>query len=338
MKKALVLGCTMALATSTAYASKSRMTALGQDSSVGSNYISDTRNVFANPAEINEMNNYTVAEWGSTTSADGEGGYFRNAGSMNYGVYLGGNVDNRTQNTAKGATHKTTDDLIDLFVGMNNWGARVSYGKNKGSDATNTYYGVGLGMMMGDLEVQANVDITNESETATNQQEFKGDLGYDVSLEYDVAGWTAWLGYNAYGYETKGTTGTKNGEVSNTKIYAGAGRIHEVSNSSRVYSDLSWFMNEQESGTTTKTKTTTRGLNVNIGFEADANSWLSWRGSFKQDLSAEVFGVTEGAQTTVAAGATLNFGKLKVDGTIGTAAGKVGSNDFLSTVGVHYWF
>ncbi|MCO4793653.1 MAG: hypothetical protein KC493_08080 [Bacteriovoracaceae bacterium] len=338
MKKPLVLGCALLLTTSTAFASKSRMTALGQDSNIGSHYISDTRNVFDNAADLNGMTNYTIAEWGATTGADGEGGYFRNGGSLNYGIYLGGNINDRTQNTAKGATHKTTDDLMDIFVGSGSWGARLSYGKNKGSDGTNTYYGVGLGSEMGDLTVAANIDITNESETAGNLQEFKGDLGYDVNLEYDIAGMTAWLGYMANGYETKGTTGTKNGDVSNTKIYAGVGRIHEVSSTSRVFTDVSWFTNEQESGVTTKVKTTTRGLNVNVGFETDANDWLAWRGSFKQDLTAELFGATEGAQTNVAAGATLNFGKLKVDGTIGTSSGTVGSNDFLGTVGVHYWF
>ena len=51
--------------------------------------------------------------------------------------------------------------------------------------------------------------------------------------------------------------------------------------------------------------------------------------------------------TTVDAGATLNFGKLKVDGSVGTtgttgtAASKTGvlsTNNMLTRVGVSYWF
>ena len=89
---------------------------------------------------------------------------------------------------------------------------------------------------------------------------------------------------------------------------------------------------------------------LTLGFEADATSWLVLRGSVSQNVlinKTETKGVSKGTQanqTSVNAGATLNFGKLKVDGSIGNAAGTgnqtgvLKTDDLLTRVGVHYWF
>ena len=93
MKKQIVLATIATLATSSAWATKARMNALGQGQDRGSFYIQDTRNVFRNAARINQTNNYIVTEWGTAGSAgtasapNAEGGFFKNAGAFNYGVY-----------------------------------------------------------------------------------------------------------------------------------------------------------------------------------------------------------------------------------------------------------
>ena len=90
MKKQIVLATIATLATTSAYATKARMNALGQAQDRGSFYINDTRNVFRNAARVNQTNNYTVTEWGTAANAgaenapNAEGGFFKNAGSFNY--------------------------------------------------------------------------------------------------------------------------------------------------------------------------------------------------------------------------------------------------------------
>lgn len=107
MKKHLALVAAVAVLSSSAYATKARMGALGQGRD-GSYYISDTRNVFYNASAIVDMNKYVVAELGEskaggadagTSSAlttidrwnapNAEGGFFGMAGRVAYGVYLG---------------------------------------------------------------------------------------------------------------------------------------------------------------------------------------------------------------------------------------------------------
>jgi hypothetical protein len=146
-----------------------------------------------------------------------------------------------------------------------------------------------------------------------------------------------WAVYSGFGYEIKPTSGTATTRET-MKAEVGLGREYEVSSTSRVITDISYFYQEQDDKVTTTVTTKTRGLDINIGFEADATSWLTWRGSFKQDLTSEIFGSVETANTNINGGATLTFGKLMVDGTIGFTSGKVGSNDLLGQVGVHYWF
>ena len=101
MRKQIAIAAGLAALSTSAWATKARLQALGQDTTYGSLYYSDSRSVFKNPAYVNEYNNYVVTEWGeeiATTAAanldqDGnshaEGGFFKSAGSINYGVYFG---------------------------------------------------------------------------------------------------------------------------------------------------------------------------------------------------------------------------------------------------------
>ena len=89
--------------------------------------------------------------------------------------------------------------------------------------------------------------------------------------------------------------------------------------------------------------------------EADATSWLTLRGNVHQNVllgsSKSIAGkkTTIANSTTVDAGATLNFGKLKVDGSVGTTdasrtgtigakKGVLATDNLMSRVGVTYMF
>jgi hypothetical protein len=89
--------------------------------------------------------------------------------------------------------------------------------------------------------------------------------------------------------------------------------------------------------------------------EADATSWLTLRGSVSQDVVLNTTKNTAGRKSTdtnstnVNAGATLNFGNLKVDGVVGTTGssraattaseqGVLATDNLMTRVGVTYKF
>jgi hypothetical protein len=112
MKKILLVASVLTLISTSALASQARLLALGmkETDNDGSYYISDSRNIFLNPAYVNVYNNYAVAEYGAfgfnatISQATGttigttvekienpkaQGGFFKKAGDFVYGLYLG---------------------------------------------------------------------------------------------------------------------------------------------------------------------------------------------------------------------------------------------------------
>lgn len=371
MKKHLLIATGLAVLSTSAYATKARMDALGQgDFYRGSFYVEDSRNVFRNAAKVNSMKNYVVTEWGTANNAStdsaaapaAEGGFFRESGSFSYGLYMGSVLnDNNSDRAASDAAYVDHDNALDLFIAGDagvEWGARIHYAasKNEPTASTETKHGamgVGLGIVMGDLEVWTNLDLSDESEGATNTNDkWEAALGLNVGASYGFGDMRAWVDYAKTGFEVT-TAGAKTEDEEDSTITVGLGKIHEAGSGARLFCDVMYTTNTNESGVGTKTEVTTTALPVTIGFEADATKWLTLRGSVRQNV---LIGGTEtktGSTTTkaytanstnVQAGATLNFGKLKVDGMIGledsatTELGQVRLDAPMSRVAVHYWF
>ncbi len=382
MKKQVLIATGLALLATSANATRSRMTALGQDDAKGSLYIEDSRGIFLNPAMVNTMNNYVVTEWGTADATpNAEGGFFRNTGSFSYGAYLNSSVNEqeviRTQSTAGGYASTTTgamgnanfvgrDNQIDLFIAGDmgfQWGVRLDYAAGNNESGTpavkaeQSSMGLGLGVTFGAINGYANMTIKDENTGAVgaaNANDKWEASGLNLGASYGMGSYTFFVDYDSVGAEYTADATAKN-ETSQDTITVGVGRIHEVSSTSRMFMDLAYssVKAEDKNGTTTtlNTEVTTSSLPLTIGFEADANSWLTLRGSIRQlviinsqetKVSSATPTTTKISQTdttSVNAGATLNFGKLKVDGMIGSAGGGVLQLDNLMTnVAVHYWF
>jgi len=398
MKKQIVLASIATLATTSAYATRARMNALGQAQDRGSFYINDTRNVFRNAARVNQTNNYALTEWGtssstnSVTAPNAEGGFFKNAGSFNYGVYLGNNITNLNADTALdgfadalstantvGTTfgnagfQKRSNDL-DLFFGGDmgvEWGARLKYSNSKneqGGTALETKHSaleLGLGMVMGDLNAYVNYVINDEYEnigTAATGFTAENDGTMNLGVGYKWMDYTFFVDYDKKGLEYVGGTGVAANTTEDSTLTVGAGYTKEVSSTSRMFADISFKSRKLEdtdgttAGNNLEVKRST--LPVTVGFETDATSWLTVRGSISQNVfinsQKETLGTnpeTKGTianTTNVSAGATLNFGKLMIDGMIGTNGvngqntnatnGVLDTDRILTQVAVHYWF
>lgn len=161
MKKMMMIGSALLVLSSSAFASQARLLALGMNETdnEGMYYISDSRNVFLNPAYINLYPNQAEFEWGNTglpatvisgtasastlnntAAPKAQGGVFKKYGDFVYGVYYGNEsntssllrvagtsaiatFDGATAGTGAGATSKmlqTADNQIDLFFGGDN--------------------------------------------------------------------------------------------------------------------------------------------------------------------------------------------------------------------------
>lgn len=205
--KHLMLSILLGLFASNAYATQARLIALGMNEldDEGSYYIKDSRNIFLNPAWINEFPNRVIIEWGSagyaplaaaietTVEQDskqkGQGGFLKKAGNFVYGMYYGNESNTSsflrlassgtatTLATALGSNKMvpTAENQIEFFFGGENgvqWGVNVVYLNNKneitgnGKDAASA---VRLGVKDGDAwDFHVNMSTSNKAERTSD--------------------------------------------------------------------------------------------------------------------------------------------------------------------------
>jgi hypothetical protein len=388
MKKHVIIATGAALLSTSAFATKARMTALGQDANRGSQYVQDSRNVFRNAANVNSMNNYVVTEWGNAT--DAEGGFFRSTGSLAYGLYMGSARPTGLQAFDTTANPITTDvdaynpgNQLDLFLAGDagfQWGVRLNYqgGTDENPDSTTvadenkrSAFGLGLGATFGDLSVYTNLSLSAKAEEiregAGNNKEVKGKLGLNLGAAYNWQNLTFHADFASNKAERTLQDNVTTGEYAYTDITVGVAQTHEISSTAMVfmaldYSNTKWENNNltintaanlQAPAPNSGAELSRSRARATIGFETDATSWLTWRGSVAQNIligstelditpaNVNVNGKKQVIEdsTTVAAGASLTFGKLVVDGTLGSVVGgTLNANNFFSNVAVSYWF
>lgn len=366
MKKHVIIATGAALLSTSAFATKARMEALGQDEVRGSQYLNDTRNKFRNAAHVNNMNNYVVTEWG--TNANAEGGFFRDAGALAYGLYFGA----EDVNTVAAADRldgnqgfQGQTNRLDLFVGGDagvQWGLRVDYSndENKAQETKTESMGLGLGVIHGSLSGYVNLslkddakgnflDITANPQTLTDVNDKYEGSNMNAGLAYGWNNWTFHADYAKVGGDVIDASASTTTEGTVSTITVGAAQVHEISSTAMVFTAVDYVNQKDEEKAAAGTdEEKTNKLVATIGFEADATSWLTWRGSVSQNVfigSTETTGVTPVKEaslrdsTEVNAGATLTFGKLMVDGRIGTTtAGNLSLDEVLADVAVSYWF
>jgi hypothetical protein len=186
----------------------------------------------------------------------------------------------------------------------------------------------------------------------------------NIGVGYDWMDFTFFADYNKQGSEyNAGGAGTVNDTTEQTVLTVGAGYTKEMSSTSRMFTDISFVKTSAEdvdgATTTAKVEASTSTLPLTVGFETDATSWLTLRGSVSQNIFINSLKVKNGTAnensstinntTNVQAGATLTFGKLMIDGMIGTTGanraggaaadqGVLATDNLMTQVAVHYWF
>jgi hypothetical protein len=233
-----------------------------------------------------------------------------------------------------------------------------------------------------DAFVNLSLDSSSKEEYTTGAtHEFDGQFGIHVGGGYEIGNGKVFANLKTFSWDQKdsnpSTAGRKTTvEGSFTSYALGYGHTHEVSSTSKIFTSIEYRMKTIEAdfgvakGTATSGKTEAENtwIPLTFGYEAEATNWLTLRGSVSSNIIgskdnknyanlntvAQGFATQEfGAQgkstiansTDVRAGATLNFGKLRVDGVIGAAAatnsaetGVLEFDDLMTRVGVSYNF
>lgn len=200
-----MIGSALLVLSSSAFASQARLLALGMNETdnEGSYYISDSRNVFLNPAYINIYSNQATLEFGdygfyvkpgAATTSDAtlwtaqapkaQGGVFAKYGNFVYGAYVG-NESNTSAllrvagtsaagalNGAGGASSqmlKSADNQVDLFFGGDNglkWAVNptFAFGKTEATNAKDSAYAIRGGLMASNWDAHLNLSLGSKSE------------------------------------------------------------------------------------------------------------------------------------------------------------------------------
>jgi hypothetical protein len=329
MKKLAIATLGLAVLSTSAFASKARLEALGQDAN-GSQWIDDQRNVFLNPAHLNTHYDWMTLEWGDTAEPSdatatprAEGGIFKNAGNMIYGLYLGAEANDSNLLRRAAGLGATDDEMnnLDLFVGGDagvQWGARLTHSAyDDGADRKNSAMRLGLGVVSGNIDAFLRIGLSNTAEDGTN--EFTGDSSTDLGVTYAMGDLDLMVRAISFGGENEG--GDKYTE---SRTHVGVGKTYKLNDKATAWTSAFYKMENKEDFAGTETKKTF--LPVTVGMEVAAKDWLAFRGAIEQNvlIGSQEVGDADAATiadtTSVTAGMSLIFGDFNIDGMIGNTS------------------
>lgn len=364
MKQLLVIA--VALTAINAQASRARVAALGN-----APHLVDTALVYDQPAYIFSLGDYVMLESGNNPgltagaqNGNAEGMIVRSHGDAKWGLSLGHQSLNASAWAGGLRSAATTAALkvnqqnpIEFTYGAKsgewNWAGTLVYSNYNDKQAgagvieKESSAGVRFGIDNGKTNAALRLGLTNTvQDQAANK--LTGTLGLGLDVRHQMDAWLWTFNYSNAGFKEENAAGTEIGKVS-TNSYAVGVNTAVKKDGNEFFYGASLRQTEMKNDTAT-TKQTTMGLPVWIGLEAEANSWLTFRGSISQTTmihssKTELAGTTvaetaPGANTTtVALGTGMKFGKVTVDGTLSTATTQtVNTTNLMGMVGVGYWF
>ncbi|MFG1493522.1 hypothetical protein ABMA75_08160 [Halobacteriovorax sp. ZH4_bin.1] len=312
MKKVFLGAATLALLSTSAYATKARLLALGDE--VEDNYYTmDDRYIFTNASFVNNFGDMVVLEYGeqgvgagyASLDADSDpkamGGFFKKMGNFTYGVYLG-NESNISSSLRILATNQTpallnnfgylatADNQVDLFIGGKagvNWGASFVYASSENEIYEDSAMALRIGANKDNWDAYANISLKSESENlnaAANGNKFDGTLGVQVGGSYTLNQDTKFYGsYKTFSWDQ--VREAQEGEGDLSRLDLGVGKEYKV-DGGMVFIRTAFQMIDVEvkDPSTNTASLETMNLPVIIGVERKANDWLTLRGSVSQSI------------------------------------------------------
>ncbi len=318
MNKLLTVGAALMLLSTSAFASKARLMALGEDKD-GSYFLSDYRNIYINPSELNSLGNLAVLEYGASGNAFGggltldtdgkpkaQGGVLYGlSNGMKFGVVLGDETDvaaltRALSSNGAGAFLQTADNVVDVFVGGSasvNWGANLIYTNTKSEVTGSRYnqhsYATRLGVNSGAwnahllLALGAKADSPDQASTPT----YKGKFGMRVGGGYDLSPeGKAFLMYENYSWKQDNASSLER-VGSFHKWFVGYGHQKKVSDAGTLIAKAQVEMTSIKLDAVTgiaQAKIDRFAIPLTFGYEHAALEWLTLSGSVVQNLFGTV--------------------------------------------------
>ncbi|AHI04815.1 hypothetical protein BDW_01525 [Bdellovibrio bacteriovorus W] len=375
MKKLVILAA-LTMVAPAAMASKARVQSLAN-----SRQIVDIQNAFDRPYQFMQLSSMATFEWGTNSQTavmappqtmnfgdrHAEGGFLNREEDRAYGLYFGRRSDAFSGAITAGFLSGVftspvlqEQNPINVFyaskMGDWTWGVTGKYssGKNDTNDTKSSSSGIALGATNGALEIELVQGFGGKTENATESVESKAmtqvGVGYKFAENMEVYGQ----------YQMVKADGTGNG-FDNTVLDLTRYEVGFV-NSAVKTDDVNFFYgvayrSENREVKNGDIKSESATLPVWLGVEANAASWLVFRGSISQSiLLNEVKTEVSPAAETKAdldsiafnAGVGIKLGNGMLDANFATAAngslnfgnGDVagGGQEFLSNVAYTYNF
>ncbi|EQC44752.1 hypothetical protein [Bacteriovorax sp. Seq25_V] len=326
MKKIVISALALSTLSMSAYASKARLLALGDE--VEDNfYVMDSRYIFTNASYANEYANQVFLEWGgtATTSAStldqdadpkAQGGFLKKSGAYTYGAYLGNesNVSSflRILASSGDTVLNTADNQLDLFIAGGSdmkWGANFVYaasekketGKEKIEDSA---MALRLGAHQANWDGFANISLNSEAENknGTGKPKFEGKLGFQLGGSYMMNDVKFHGAFKKFDWEQTLSDVKTDGGF--TRIDLGFGKNYKVADEGSVFARVQFTKLDVElKYAAGKAELNRTVVPLVLGYEGKATSWLTLRGSVSHNLHSKVksknlSSVIQGASTT----------------------------------------
>lgn len=383
MKRQLAIVLGLAVVSIPAFASKARLESLGQSDN-GSMYIDDNRSIFINAAHLNHHKDFVSIEVGTNTSSGDttdnsdqyqmEGGVFKSSGNMVYGLYLGDEADdsNGLRALALGACNAGACDAgeknnVSLFVAGDaglQWGAAITMDNTKmeGAGATTdddvetSAMRARLGAITGNVEVFANLGLTNKAEDGS--ETFEGKLSYDAGVVYAMGD----TKYMARVQHLSGEETESKDTVAMNNMHIGASKEYKLNEKANLWVSAFYKMDKKEceadSGSTggtfatfcsSGTEVSETYLPVTVSLEVSAKDWLTFRGFISQDVLISETDNGDSKSTRNSrehgVGTSLVFDDLSIDGSLvlvgsdtNSTVGTLNVDEPMTRVSVNYNF
>ncbi|MGE3610896.1 MAG: hypothetical protein AB7I27_15000 [Bacteriovoracaceae bacterium] len=316
MRKQLTVALGLAVLATPAFATKARLEALGEDN-YGSYFLNDNRNIFLNPAKINDNKDLATFEFGANSTANNgsvtgtqtdsvaspraEGGLIKSYGNLVYGVHMGNSTPTAAITRTLGSiTNAQEVKPIDLFVGGDagvKWGANVTYedftnGNVNGSLISSHALRTRLGVVHGDLEAFVQASLSGNVKNRTTAKEVDGKGSYFAGVGYNLNGTKLFADWKSIKADY-GVQGTTDSNFKMDEIRLGAARNDKISDKASLITkaQLTRGIYEDDSATalsssfsTIDGKITQYSLPLTAGVEYAATSWLDLRTSVSQTV------------------------------------------------------
>lgn len=337
-----------------AHASKARLQSLSQSVN-GSLFINDNRDIFLNPATINEVAGGANFEWGAkpspSASPSAEGGAIYKTDMLNYGLQIG-RIGDATQEMATatslvltgGKTYFYPQNSLDAIVGAAagalKWGAGVHYARSQYDTGATVNFPKKKardlqllgGAILGQMRGYAKIDVIHESTTddvGGSTLSYTGkpsaELGGKFALD-DLQAVGVIVSRRAFGFDN--ASGTQ-GDVIDLRARADYFRLLVSKAGTTLFALAGVSYATVDVGYTTVGVQSAKYMSltspVGLGVEHRALSWLTLRASVTQNILLDQDKRTNGTSdyesanledTTVAAGLSAHLNEnMQIDAT-----------------------